>query len=400
MKVLLIDVNCKNSSTGKIVYDLYTELRKNNHTAAVCYGRGPVVKEPDILKFSSDVETYAHAFLTRLTGLTGVYSPFATRRLINFMEVFKPDIVHLHELHAYFVNIGPVMNHLKKNNIKTIWTFHCEFMYTGKCGHADDCEKWKSECGRCPKVREYPASIYFDFTRKMFRQKKHLFDGFENLVITTPSNWLAKRVEQSFLKDKDIKVIANGIDTKNTFYPRPFAHLKKNHGLKEEKIVLAVAPGLMSDNKGGKWVLDLAKRLKNENMKFILIGIDDLTQKFDDNVIALGRTQDQHELAQYYSMADVFLICSRKETFSMPCAESLACGTPVIGFDSGAPIEVAPENYGIFVQYGDIQELEKTTRNLLKGTIIIKTKEECADYARSKFSKQEMYNKYLNLYCK
>ena len=239
MKVLLIDVNCKHSSTGKIVYDLYAALNRQGHTAAVCYGRGPLVKEPDIFKFGLDAETWLHALLTRITGLTGYFSPISTMRLLRFIKRFQPDVVHIHELHAYFVNIGPVMRYLKAHNIKTVWTFHCEFMYTGKCGHANDCEKWKTQCGPCPQLHEYPKSLFFDFTKKMFEDKKKWFTGFDNLTIVTPSQWLANRVKQSFLKVKNIQVIRNGVDTANIFYPRDYASIKVKHNLTDEKIVLA-----------------------------------------------------------------------------------------------------------------------------------------------------------------
>lgn len=399
MKVLLIDVNCKHSSTGKIVYDLYTELNNQGHEAAICYGRGPLVAEKNIFKFGIDIETYFHAFMTRVTGLTGVYSPISTRRLINFIELFQPDVVHIHELHAYFVNIAPVMNYLKLKNIKTVWTFHCEFMYTGKCGHAHDCNNWKIECNSCPQLHEYPKSIWLDFTKYMFNRKKKLFSDFKKLTIVTPSNWLADRVRLSFLKDKEIKVIHNGIDTQNTFYPREYNHLKVKHNLVDEKIILAVAPNLMSDAKGGKCVLELAHRLESENVKFILIGVDDVSKNYGDNIIALGRTTNQVELAEYYSMADVFVICSKRENFPTTCIEALSCGAPVVGFDTGGAKETAPEGCGKFVEYGDIDEIVNETRLLLceKNTI---SKKKCENYSRKKYSKKAMLENYLQLYNK
>lgn len=398
MRILLIDVNCKQNSTGKIVYDLYGELNDKGHIASVCYGRGPLIKEPNIHKFSSNIETYAHAFLTRVTGLTGIYSPIATRKLIKIIDEFKPDVVHIHELHAYFVNIAPLMTYLKKNNIRTIWTFHCEFMYTGKCGHALSCEKWKKECGDCPQLKEYPSSLFFDFTRKMFNMKKRLFADWDNLVITTPSKWLADRVRQSFLYNKDIQVIYNGIDTKNIFYPRRFEHLKEKHNLTNEKIILAVAPNLMSKSKGGHFIVELAQKLRFENVKFILIGIDDLKQNFDDNIIALGKTSNQIKLAEYYSMADLLVLTSEKETFSLVCVESLACGTPILGFESGAPSEIATRGYGIFVEYGDVDSLAVIVKEILHGEKIFRSRGECAKYAKDNYAKEVMTGKFLNVY--
>ncbi|WP_409272370.1 glycosyltransferase [Neobacillus sp. SCS-31] len=398
VRVLLIDVNFKNSSTGKIVYDLYDSLNRKGHTVAVCYGRGPIADEPGVYKFSSNLEVYAHAFLTRVTGLTGNYSYFATKKLIRFMEEFKPDVVHIHELHAYFVNYAPVINYLKEKNIKTVWTFHCEFMYTGKCGYAYDCDKWKTECGKCPRLKEYPSSMYFDFTRKMFNEKKKLFEGFDNLSIVTPSKWLADRVKASFLKDKDVHVVHNGIDTEKVFYPRTYKHLKKKHNITDEKIVLAVAPDLMSSRKGGRWVLELAEKIKNTKIKFILIGVKDLSESFGENIIALGKTNNQNELAEYYSMADVFIICSERENFPTTCIEAISCGTPVIGFDEGGTKETAPDGYGVFVPYGDINQLESKLITALADNTYFKSINECAEYGFNNYSKLVMCEKYSKIY--
>lgn len=398
MKVLLIDVNCKSSSTGKIVYDLYQDLKASGHIPQICYGRGAIVDEPNIYKFGLDTETYAHALLTRITGLTGIFSPFSTRNLIKQIEKFQPDVVHIHELHAYFVNIAPIMNYLKEKNIKTVWTFHCEFMYTGKCGYAYECDKWKTECSKCPKLGDYPSTLFFDFTRKMFNDKKNLFSNFNNLVIVTPSKWLADRTKESFLKDKDIRVIHNGIDTEHIFSPRAYEQLKIKHNLSDEKIVFSVAPDIMDDRKGGRHVLEIAKRFREKNVRFILIGVEDTAENFDENVIALGRTTNQVELAEYYSMADVFLICSKRENFPTTCLEALCCGTPVVGFNEGGTKETAPKGYGIFVENGDIDEITIEISLILEGKKDINTKNECAIFGKEYYSKEIMAKNYINLY--
>jgi glycosyltransferase involved in cell wall biosynthesis len=341
MKVLLIDVVYAQGSTGKIVQDLEGELVKNGHEVQVAFGRGnkPANKK-NIVKVASKWEVYFHVLMTRITGLTGFFSPLATWRLIRQIKRFAPDVVHIHELHGYYVNIVPVIKYLKKIDVKVVWTFHCEFMYTGKCGYAYECEGWKKQCGNCPHLNDYPRSLYLDFTRFMFNQKKTLFDSFNRVKIVTPSKWLADRVSQSFLKTKDIRVIHNGINTESVFFPRDSAALSVKHHLNGKKVVLAVAPDIMEERKGGEWVVRLAESFSDEFV-FILVGVKDTTRQFPSNVIALARTDNQHQLAEYYSLADLFLITSMKETFSLVVAESLACGTPVIGFDSVAPKEVA-----------------------------------------------------------
>ena len=394
MKVLLIDVNYKHSSTGKIVHDLYQGLRARGHEAAVCYGRGPQEAGENIYKFGLDIETYFHALMTRLVGLTGYFSPISTYRLLRFIKKFDPDVIHIHELHAYFVNIKPIITYIKKKGIKIIWTFHCEFMYTGKCGHANDCENWKTTCGKCPQLQNYPKSWFLDFTKKMFLDKKKLMDDFDQLTIVTPSQWLADRVSQSFLSTKEIIVIHNGIDTDNIFHPRDFEHLKKRHGLTNEKIVLAVAPNLMSEGKGGRWVVQLAKRFEGQNVKFILIGVNDLQEKFEDNIIALGRTDNQIELAEYYSMAYVTLLMSSRETFSLICAESIACGTPVVGFES-APESVFKPPCATFVKYGDLDAISYEVMQTLKNE---KDRNTLATFGSQKYGKNSMVKKYMEQY--
>lgn len=271
MRVLLIDVNCKNSSTGKIVYDLYTNLRRQGHEASVCYGRGEPVKEPNIYKFGLDWETYMHAALARITGLNGCFSCFSTRRLIKYIDRFTPDVIHIHELHAYFVNIKPLIQYIKKKNIKVVWTFHCEYMYTGKCGNSYDCLKWKNGCGECPAVKEYPKSLFLDRTKYMFSVKKKLLMDLD-MIIVTPSQWLADRVKQSFLKDKPIQVLHNGIDTE-IFHSVNSSDLRGELNIPEDhKVVLSVAPNIMSEAKGGEWVFRLADNLKDEKITFVLVG--------------------------------------------------------------------------------------------------------------------------------
>lgn len=394
MRILYIDVLCKSGSTGKIVYELYARACADGHEAAVAYGRGTKLEEENIFKFGLDWETAFHALMTRVTGWTGCFSPISTRRLLKYMDQFKPDIVHLHEPHAYFLNLKPFFNYLSQHKIPLVYTFHCEFAFTGKCGHPLQCENWKTGCGNCPNLRDYPKTLFFDQTAAMLRDKLVLL-GKQNMVVTTPSQWLADRTEQSML-NCDIRVIKNGIDTENVFYPRSFEHLRLRHGLDNEKIVLAVAPGLMSEHKGGRHVLSLAKRFEAENIKFILIGLapEDLKENFPKNVIALGRTENQAELAEYYSMADCFLICSDMENLPTTCLEAVSCGTPVVGFDVGGTAETAPEPIGLFSAYGDMDALENNLRRMLDNPPASGEFEKL----REKYSSEHMYREYIELY--
>lgn len=363
----------------------------------VCYGRDVDNMPSNAIKIANEFEVKSHAALTRLTGQTGIFSPFATRNCIRYLEYFKPDVVHLHELHGYYVNIVTLVEYLKKNEIPTVWTFHCEFMYTGKCGYAYECERWKVNCGHCPQLSEYPKSLFFDKTKSMFLQKKNLFSGFDYLKIITPSKWLAGRVKQSFLIEKDIEVIYNGIDT-NLFQPRNASELRSQLGINSKHIVVSIAPDILSDRKGGRWILDLASRMREEDLTFVLVGVEGHELSMPDNVLAIPRVNDKILLSKYYSLGSFFMLCSKKETFSLVCAESLACGTPIIGFDAGAPAEVASDGYGKFVEYGNLDLLQSALMYALNNRESFKASQICAQYAKDKFSKDVMINNYISSY--
>lgn len=397
MRVLLIDVNCKGSSTGQIVYNLYSYLNSRSDEAAVCYGRGEKIDEKNIFKFGLDWETYLHAFFTRLTGYTGCFSFFSTRRLIKYIEHFKPDVVHIHELHAYFVNIKQLLEYLGKKGIKVVHTLHCEFSYTGKCGHSVDCEKWKTECGKCPHLHDYVSTMLFDHTKQMQKAKREAFARIKDLTIVTPSQWLADRAKQSFFGDRPIEVVHNGIDT-SIFRPVDSSSLRKELGIKpDEKVILALAPNLMSKEKGGAFVLQIAKELKEESIRFVLVGVDKPEEIADLRIIVKGRVYDKQLLAQYYSMADIFVICSERENYPTTCLEAQACGTPVCGFKTGGTIEtVVGQLKQNFVDYGDIDGLTQVIMELSEKQ---SKPQEIYYIASERYSLNTFQKKCYDLYC-
>ena len=396
MKIAQVDVNFLYSSTGKIVSDLVSGLKARGHSTIACFGRGNDPKIEHVHKVSTNTEVMFHALGTRLTGLTGCYSPFSSRRLIRLLSDFNPDVVHLHDLHGYFLNIGELVAYLKSSGTPTVWTFHCEFMYTGKCGHALDCEKWKSRCNNCPSVHDYPKSWFFDFTARMFDQKRRMFDGFDRLHLTAPSHWLADRMcESAIVGDKCITVVPNGLDIE-IFHPRESVAIRSRLGLTGEYVVLSVGSHLLSEIKGGRWVLELAKR--NREITFVMVGVEAAQASISANVKLIPRLEDPNILAEYYSMADVLLLTSAKETFSMVSAESLACGTPVIGFDSGAPKEVAPPGFGEFVPYADIEALDSLLRRRRHAHLPMKSARECEEFAVRRYAKDVMVSNFEGIY--
>lgn len=398
MKILLIDVNCKQNSTGKIVYDLYNKFENEGHRVAICYGRGAKVNEQFILKHNNPIGVSVHALRTRFTGYVGYGSKLATKRIIKFMEEFQPDIVHLHTLHGYHVDMYMLLNYLKTKKIKVVYTLHDTCTYTGKCGHTFDCDGWLKGCGGCPQIKEYPKSLFFDQTAKEFAIKKEVFKDFNNIVFTPVSKWLCNLAQKSkILEGKNFQVVHNGLDT-DIFKNRDCSYLRAQHNIKNEKIILHVTPNFDDPIKGGKFVLELASKLIKENVKIFIVGNKKIIEDIPNNVILIGRTENQIKLAEYYSMADFCLLTSSKETFSMVCAESLCCGTPILGFESGAPSEIAPEGYGVFVPYPDIKSLVNNAKLVLDGEMKFNTKEQCEKYGKENYDKRIMAKQYLKLY--
>ena len=396
MKVLLIDVVCKNGSTGQIVYNIYSYLNNNDHVASVCYGRGEKIQEKNIYKFGLDIETAFHAFMTRLTGYMGYFSFFSTRRLIKYIKQFKPDVVHLHEIHSYFVNVNSLLTFLKKNHIKTVITLHCEFFYTGKCGHSLECEKWKTQCGNCPRKKDYPSSLFFDRTKAMFSQKKKLLQDFPDLIVTAPSKWLANRAKDSFLNKHKIGCVPNGIDT-DVFHPQDVSEIRRELGIREnEKVVLSVAPHIMSEAKGGEYVLRIAEKMSDQSVRFILVGVDGIAKEESGNVTKFGPVYDKIRLAKLYSLADVFLICSLRENFPTTCVEAQCCGTPVIGFDTGGTKETSIYGGNVFVPYNDLDALVEIINNTSVKTELIS--QNISNVAINKYGIKTMCESYIELY--
>jgi len=398
MKIMQVNVVYKTGSTGKIVYDMHRGLREQGISSVVCYGRGKKVNEPDVYKTSGEILAKFNNIKSRFTGLLYNGSWLATAKLISVIKNEQPDLVHLHCINGFFVNIYKIIDFLKRNKIKTVLTLHAEFMYTGSCGHAYECEKWKTGCGNCPQLSEATHSYLLDRTHTAWVKMKTAFEGFDdNLIVTSVSPWLAERAKQSpILQDRKHCVVLNGIEIKEIFHPSGYEFLKKRHGLASEKILLHVTADFTGQAKGGQFIIELACRLAKDNVKIIVIGNRKKGILLPANIIDIGRLNDQKELAAYYSMADLTVLASKRETFSMICAESLSCGTPVVGFRAGAPEQISLKTYSEFVEYWDIDKLEIAVRKWMENE---KTNySNIAKDAMAKYSRETMCKEYLAVY--
>lgn len=401
MKIMQINCVYKTGSTGKITYDLHKALTERGIESVVCFGRGKKVIEPKVYKTCGELYAKFNNLLSRITGVMYGGCFFSTNRLFSVIKKEKPDIVHLHCINGYFVNIYRLIGWLEKHNIKTVLTLHAEFMFTANCGYSLDCDKWKTGCGDCPRNREETNSFFLDGTARSYKKMKRAFYGFDDrLTVVSVSPWLMERAKQSpILKDKKHTVVMNGLDT-DIFHIYDTESIKKKYRITDEKIIFYAAP-YFTDNpnyiKGGNYIIDLAKRLKDENVRIFVAGEYDSGLKVPENIVLLGKIENQRELAEFYSMADVTVITSKKETFSMICAESLCCGTPVAAFKAGGPETIALADYSAFADYGDMDALINCISNFFN---INTESQEISLLAQKKFDKQVMSEEYIDIYNK
>lgn len=391
MKVLQVNNVYAEKSTGKLTKVLHDGLKQAGHESLVAYGRGKSVSEEGVFRLCPDWYGKAHSLLSRVTGIPYGGCFLSTLRLMGIIRRERPDVVHLQCINGNFVNIYWLVRWLKRNRIKTVATLHAEFMYTGNCGHAYECTQWQHGCRKCPDKRKATRSWFFDRTNQSWRAMKRAFEGFEkDCVIAPVSLWTESRAKQSdILKNFRFQTVLNGIDTQEVFN-----RLTREQ---EEPVVLNVTAqfsGDQSHGKGGWYLMQLARRMPD--VTFLVAGKAERPAQLPDNLILLGEIREQKKLAELYRKAKLSILVSRRETFAMPCAESLCCGTPIVGFKAGAPEQVALPEYSEFIEYGDLQGLEALVRKWLAREDLCR--EEIARNAAQVYSAQTMIQTYLNLY--
>ena len=399
MKVLQVNCVYKKGSTGKITHDLHRGLLDADMESIVCYGRGELINEPGVYKTCPEWYSKLNNAWSRVTGVMYGGCFFSSNKLIAIIKREKPDVVHLQCINGYFVNIYRLMNWLKKNHIKTVLTLHAEFMYTGGCGHSIECDQWSTRegCGHsgCPRWHSETKSLFVDRTAAMWLKMKDAFDGFEELTVVSVSPWLMERAQRApILAGKKHCVIYNGLDT-GVFHPYDTSDLREKHHCMDKKAVFHATPYLSADPnhlKGGYYVLELAKQMPDA--VFIVAGEPEKGLQVPPNVVLLGRVASQELLARYYSMADVTLLTSKRETFSMVTAESLCCGTPVVGFKAGAPEQIAIPEYSRFVEYGDVVALRNQLGNFNPSVL----SSQISQSSIRLYSDETMVEEYISIY--
>lgn len=396
-KLLQINIEVNRGSTGRIAEQIGEIAIESGFESYICYARGYNPSRSNVIRIGSKLSFLSHVLKTRLFGDQLRASTFATKKLISKIKEINPDIIHLHQLHGYYLDINIFFDFLVIFNKPVIWTLHDCWAYTGHCCYYErvSCKKWLTECSACPLKHYYPQSWFFDNSNKNYRVKKYLFNNVKDLTLVPVSNWLGSEVSLSFLKDKNILPIENGIDLRKFIYSDP-SSIRIKHNLGNKKIILGVASP-WSDLKGLKDFVKLSEMVESDT-QIILIGLTESQKKgLPENIIGISRLADPHDLARYYSLADVFVNPSIAESFGLVTVEAMSCGTPVVGYNVTATPELIAPGAGFVVEKGDIKGLMdkiKTVLDLGRSHFSEATRKRVMD----NYNHEKQYRKYIELY--
>lgn len=398
MKVLFLNTVCGAGSTGNIATGLLELLKADGNTGIVAYGygQGKKVGPGESYKTVSKAGYYTHNLLSRLTDHEGRFSAAATRKLVQQIRAWDPDVIHLHNLHGHYVHYEILFDYLKKAGKPVVWTLHDCWAFTGHCTHfeAVRCPKWQTGCHHCSQLGQYPQCHSGGDVVRNYRRKKNAFTGVRNLTLAAPSRWMAEQAKQSFLKEYPVQVIHNGIDL-SVFRPTQ-GDFRRKYRCEDKFLLLGVAFG-WGPRKGLDVFIQLAKRL-DDRFQIVLAGTDEtLDKQLPPNIISIHRTENQGQLAEIYTAADLFINPTREEVLGLVNIEALACGTPVVTFRTGGSPECVDESCGIVVPKDDLAALEQAILTVFRDRPF--SPDACRRKA-AEFDKDDRFREYLELYDK
>jgi len=400
IKLLQIVVEGNTGSTGTIAEAIGGMALSYGWESYIAHGRYPRKSTSKIIRIGTDLDVYLHGIETRLFDRHGLGSRRATKKLVVQISEINPDIIHLHHLHGYYINIDIVFKYLHKANKPVVWTFHDCWAFTGHCCHFDyiGCEKWKIECNNCPQKKEYPKSFFIDKSKKNYYRKQYLFTSLQNLTIVSVSKWLNNLVSQSIFKNTPHRYIYNGVDTE-VFKPNENSEATKVvYNVKNKYLILGVASP-WGKRKGFSDFIQLSKYLKSDEV-VILVGLNKWEiDILPNNVVGLLKTENKQQLVDLYSAADVFVNPTLEDNFPTTNIEALACGTPVITYNTGGSPEAITNDTGIVVEKGSITGLLKAIEKV-RAVEKKQFTESCRKRAVDNYSKDKQFLKYFELYNK
>lgn len=363
MKYLFINSVAGIGSTGRIVADKCRELQKQGNQCVIAFGRAAAnCDDIETVQIGTKFDYQWHGVLTRLFDLHGFGSKRATRKFLQWVKEYEPDVIWLHNIHGYYINIELLFDYLKSCGKKIYWTLHDCWAFTGHCSHftAAKCEQWRSHCSHCSQLRRYPKCYAISNVNRNFERKKASFTGVPNMKLIVPSHWLEGLVKQSFLQEYPVEVFYNTIDM-NVFKPTP-SNFRKRYGLPGKKIVLGVA-SVWDERKGLNDFIQLANML-DDGYVVVLVGLTDKQIKqLPKKILGIQRTNSAQELAAIYTAADVFVNPTYEDNYPTVNLEAQACGTPVITYDTGGCKETT-KGKGL-CKIGDVHTLSNMICNAI-----------------------------------
>lgn len=385
-KLLQLNVTANWGSTGKIAEEIGLAAMEKGWESTIAYGRYSNKSSSRLIKVDSKVEVYAHYAYSRFLDGEGLGSRMATKSLIEQIEEYQPDIIHLHNIHDHWLNYPILFRYLTAIQIPLVWTFHDCWAFTGHCAHFENvgCDRWVTQCVHCPQRKNFSV----DYSTRNFELKRKYFGELcKRMSIVTPSFWLEEYVKKSIFKGATINTIHNGVDTK-LFSPL--------NGVKKKRMILGVS-NVWPDYKGLKDFIELRKLLPNDT-DIVLVGLTPTQiSNLPDGITGLTRTANVEELIKLYNEASIFVNPTRNDTFPTVNLEALSCGTPVITYQTGGSPEAIDDKTGIVVKKGDVRALSDAIKNTLEVPF---DKNCCRERAENYFNKNNQFDKYIELYGK
>lgn len=397
MKVLQINAVYGIGSTGRTARELSEELKKQGHTSLIATTKTNVC-EDGIFMMANKIDQKAHAFLSRITGKQGYFSMYETKKLLRYMDKEKPDVVHLRNLHANFINIPMLLRYLAKKDIATVLTLHDCFFFTGKCTHytEEGCFKWQTGCKNCPKLKCDNISWFFDRTKTMWKDKRKLFSAIPRLAVQGVSDWITEEGKKSFLQNaKIVKRIYNWIDTEK-FYPREEDVKDKYNIPKDKFIVLLMSAGWKEGTDRYNDLLMLSG-LVQDDIHIVCVGGGASDMNLPGNVTKINYIDGQDELSKVYSSSDVYVHLSREDTFGKVVAEALASGIPAVVYNSTGLPELVTEETGLVAENKNIYDVYEKIK-LIKENGKKYYNEACVKSVKEKFIKEKLTEETIKLY--
>lgn len=395
-----INVVANWGSTGRIAEEIGQMAMEHGWKSYIAYGRGSPTSCSQLIRIGNNIDMYCHALLSRLSDNHGLNSNKATRRLIDRIKEIKPDIIHLHNIHGYFLNYELLFDFLKVSGIPVVWTLHDCWTFTGHCAHFTfvGCDRWKTGCMNCPQKWTYPASWLLDRSQRNYATKKKSLTSVPYLTLVPVSDWLAGLLRHSFLNGYPIHRIYNGVDL-HIFSPqKSVPKLRKSIGATECYMLLGVA-SVWSDRKGLADFVALRSNLSIQKYIIVLVGLNEKQiRRLPQGIIGVSRTNSVKELAEYYSAADVFVNPTWEDNFPTTNLEALACGTPVVTYQTGGSVEAIDERTGKIVPTGNINLLTKSVVQVCEDNDDVINAEQCRKRAIELYNKNDRYVEYMSLY--